>query len=100
MSDTRNPQTPVRASVARCGTPSGYSRHQALSERPCDACVAAKALYDARYHASPERARRNRINARAQAKAHGELTRRHKAEYDELYAQWKARLRADAVEQP
>lgn len=36
--DARKPQ-------AACGTHAGYYRHRDRNERPCDACLAAKAAY-------------------------------------------------------
>lgn len=85
---------------ARHGTLTGHARHLARGEEPCEACRAAKAEYDERWRGSPRRARLGRLNARAQARAYGELSRRHKAEYDELYAAHRAELLAESGEAP
>lgn len=69
----------------RCGTASGYSGHQTRGEKPCDACVRAKARYDARRNAAPERVRKNRLYAKAQGLANLRLRHRHLGEYRELY---------------
>ena len=82
-------------SAPRCGTPSGFTAHQNRDEKPCPACWAAKSAYDKRLRAAPKRAQTNRMHARAQSKAHSELAAAHKAEYDALYAKWKAHFAAE-----
>lgn len=86
------------ATGARHGTVTGHSRHLTRCEEPCEACRAAKAEYDERWRGTTRRARLGRLNARAQARAYGELARRHKAEYDELYAAHRAELLAESGE--
>lgn len=81
--------------AARCGTASGYKRHQRARERPCDACVAAKAAYDTRWRATTPAGRLNRLRARAQARALGELRRRHPAEYRDIYEPLVAQILTD-----
>lgn len=82
---------------SRCGTVTGWTRHQRAGERPCDACTAAKAASDRRWRSAPDSARRNRVHARAQRRAYAELARRHKAEYDNLYRQYKADIVAETT---
>lgn len=61
-----------------------------LKERPCDPCYQAKADYDKRRLADPDKARKNRAMSRAQSRAYSELAFRHKAEYQELYQHFRA----------
>jgi hypothetical protein len=77
---------------ARCGTPSGFRKHQDAGEKPCDACTAAKADYDRRWRSAPLRIQKHRLNARAQAEARNELARRYPAQYRKLYRLAKERL--------
>lgn len=81
-----------RLNDVRCGTPTGYTRHQNAGEKPCDACTLAKREYDADWRAQPERVLRSRLSAKAQYASYRELARRHKVEYDALYAENKAVL--------
>lgn len=81
---------------ARCGTAAGYTAHQNRSEKPCDACVRAKAEYDHRWRAAPEQQRRSRLNALAQRKAYSTLAHRYPDEYAALYAQFKAAAFAES----
>ena len=77
---------PTRQPVARCGTPSGWSRHKNDGERPCNACFKAKAEYDARRrNASSEAVVVSRARAAAQARANTALRRRYPEEYRALY---------------
>lgn len=79
-------------SVVRHGTHSGWTRHQRHGEQPCDPCWRAKHDYDQRRLTDPVKLQRGRLRARAQGLAESELVRRHKAEYDELYAATLAEL--------
>jgi hypothetical protein len=83
--------------VARCGTTSGYDKHQRHGERPCNACALAKAVYDKKWQLAPRRKQLTRLHARAQSRALQELSRRYPTEYKQLYEQYKAELLA-AVE--
>lgn len=76
----------------RCGTTAGHARHTAAGEKPCDACARAKQEYDADWRSQPENVLRNRLSAKAQARAHNALMRLHKDEYDAIYAAEKRNL--------
>ena len=76
----------------RCGTASGFTRHQNSGERPCDACKAAKAEYDRRWRSADDKTRRNRLHSRAQAKALSALKAAHEDEYRAIYLAFKERL--------
>jgi hypothetical protein len=82
----------IRSAVARCGTPSGHSRHQRHGEKPCNACALAKARYDARWRSAEARTQRSRINAQAQKRALLTLSWRYPDEYRQLYESIKADL--------
>lgn len=86
-------------STRRCGTISGWQGHHDHGEKPCDACAAAKARYDARRMGTPVNTMKNRLSARAQGKASVALRALHKAEYDELFAQAKAQIYREYEEQ-
>jgi hypothetical protein len=86
-----NPRPP-----ARCGTLSGFRRHQRLNEKPCDACTHAKQVYDQRWRSAPERTRKNRLHARAQGAAKTLLRQLYPDAYRALYRQELARLTAEA----
>lgn len=75
----------------RCGTNSGYARHQVLGEKPCDACCRAKSAYDKRWRSAPKRTQQSRLAAKAQSVALQRLRLAHREEYDALYAEEKAR---------
>ena len=77
---------------ARCGTPSGYRKHQHAGERPCDACAAAKSEYDRRLRSAPEATRRNRLTAQAQNHARTRLTAIYPDVYAALYREEKERI--------
>lgn len=81
----------------RHGTQSGWSLHQKLGENPCDACYRAKQQYDKRFRLAPAKTRQSRLNARAQAKAHSELSARHPDEYAELYLRYKQQISEEAT---
>jgi len=85
--------------VSRCGTLSGWRRHQRADERPCDACAAAKAAYDKRWRAAPERKRRDRLKARAQGRALLRLSHHHPSEYRAMYYEALDELEAEAAAQ-
>lgn len=76
-------------SNTRHGTPSGWTLHQELGERPCTACYQARAAYDARRNQEPKRRDRALVRSRAQARALSELRRRYPDEYRELYERFK-----------
>lgn len=73
------------AGTSRCGTPSGFDRHQRNKERPCNACYRAKAEYDVRRRSSTEQVRLARLRARAQQRASTMLKRLYPEEYREMY---------------
>jgi hypothetical protein len=77
---------------ARCGTPSGYRRHQLDGEKPCDACATAKREYDQRLRSAPEATRRNRLHAKAQACATSRLRSIYPDLYAALYREEKERI--------
>ena len=81
----------------RHGTNSGAARHAASGEPPCDACRAAKAEYDKRWRSGDEQTRKNRLHAKAQARASGELRRSHPDEYRTLYLKHKKLLTAEFI---
>ena len=91
---------PGRPRSARCGTPSGYSRHQLDAEKPCDACAAAKAAYDRRHKAAPEHRQRDRLRAMAQRRAVKVLCDENGERYRELYKVFVAEVFADAGMEP
>lgn len=76
----------------RHGTHSGWSLHQRLGERPCDACLRAKQAYDARWRAAPERQRRNRASAKAQRLAYAELAHMFPELYRRLYDEYRTQI--------
>jgi len=82
---------------ARHGTTSGFSRHQEMGEEPCESCRAAKAYYDWEWLQAPDKVRRNRLFAKAQARATTELRRAHPEEYAEAYQRHRAALLAEAM---
>lgn len=83
-------------SLTRHGTTSGWALHQKREERPCDACVRAKREYDQRLRSAPEKARENRLRARAQGRAESDLRRLHPAEYQALYEAHLSDLKREA----
>lgn len=87
---------PGRPRSARCGTPSGYTRHQLDGEKPCDACAASKAAYDKRNKAAPMRRRKDRLRAIAQRRAFQTLREENVERYQELYKAFVAEVFADA----
>ena len=66
----------------RCGTHSGWARHQRASEKPCDACAAAKSAYDKRRLATHSAKKRK---AQQYARAQGRAERRLAGLYPEVY---------------
>lgn len=83
-------------SRTRHGTPSGWQKHKEMGDDPCAACFAAKADYDRRRRAAPERQRQARLNARAQSKAYVRLAAMYRDDYRRLYEAAKAELTAEA----
>lgn len=83
---------PFPDSTTRHGTPSGFKKHQDLGEGPCAACYAAKATYDKRRLAAPDKKRRNRLSAAAQMQAYRSLAHKYPDEYRETYRAIKAEL--------
>jgi len=81
--------------TTRCGTPNGYAAHQYRGQRPCDACVRAKAEYDKRRREAPERAVQVRLHARAQGRAETRLRRMYPSVWKALYAEELARILAE-----
>lgn len=81
---------------SRCGTASGYARHQNRDEDPCAICTIAKADYDADWRAQPENVLRNRLAAKAQALALREVKDAHLDDYRAAYARHKDQLFAEA----
>jgi hypothetical protein len=78
--------------TTRHGTPSGWSRHKDLGERPCPACFYAKKEYDAKRRAATPNQIRNRKHAKAQYLAVKRLMNAHRDEYRQYYAEEKAKL--------
>ena len=78
----------------RCGSHSGWAAHQRRGEKPCDACVRAKAEYDKRWRSATEQQRKARLASKAQRKALSRLTKLHPDEYRVLYVAAKAELEA------
>lgn len=90
-----------RPRSARCGTPSGWSRHKLDDEKPCDACALAKARYDKRSRAAPDKVRVARLRTRAQGRALGALRANYPDEYQRLYQAHLAEIfRAEGVNVP
>ena len=87
-----------RARTARCGTTSGYTRHQLDNEKPCDACASAKAAYDKRLRESPAKTKTSRLRARAQNRAEGRLRRMYPDVWRVLYAEEVERALAEGQE--
>lgn len=87
-----------RARTARCGTTSGYTRHQLDNEKPCDACASAKAAYDKRHREAPERTRMSRLKARAQSRAEARLRGMYPDVWRVLYAEEVERAQAEGRE--
>ena len=85
-----------RGADHRHGTVSGAKRHSDAGELPCDSCRAAKAKYDKRLRSTPDKIRRNRIHARAQAKAETDLRRAHPEEYRAAYVAYRDLMLAEA----
>lgn len=81
----------------RCGTTAGNDRHLSAGEPACEACKAAKAEYDKRWRAAPERTRINRMHAKAQSRALRALKDAHPDEYRALYVRMKAELTAEHI---
>lgn len=87
-------------SELRHGTTTGYRAHQAAGQRPCDACVAAKAAYDKRWRATPAARRYARLHARAQNRAATWLRREFPAEWRVLYEKALVEVYAEVGEAP
>ncbi len=81
-----------RPNDPRCGTPAGATRHSDRGELPCEACAKAKADYDKDWREQPVNKLRNRLCAKAQARAKTELQRRYPELYRELYVQFRDEL--------
>lgn len=78
------------------GTYAGLQRHKKLSEEPCRACKKAGAEYQAeRRRASPQMRSNEALVLKAADKARRRLAQIHLAEYRKLFAEEKARLRAE-----
>lgn len=87
-------------SKVRHGTPSGFTKHQNLGERPCDACYQSKAEYDARRKDQPAERKRSRDHARAQGRATTVIRARHTEEYRALYLWFKDHPDTTAADVP
>lgn len=86
-------------STTRHGTLSGWRKHIKIGERPCDPCYFAKQEYDQRRLKAPGPLRRNRLRARAQARATTRLRNMFPEEWKVLYAQaWKEVFEEDEKE--
>lgn len=85
--------------MALHGTYGGYREHQRHGENPCAACTAAKAAYDQRWRAAPERTRQNRLYARAQGRALRALARENPGRYRQLYEAALAEVIAEAEQE-
>jgi hypothetical protein len=91
MTTPEPPEEPT-ARGSRCGTTTGYKRHQRAGEKPCDACAAAVAEYGRRYREAPRRVQVQRIHSAAQGIAFTTLRKRYPDEYLVLYQDAKKRL--------
>lgn len=87
-------------STVRCGTPSGYRLHQHHDEKPCDACTRAKQEYDERWRSAPERVKKSRASAKAQARAYSRLAHMFPDAYAALYEEEKTAAYREAGLQP
>lgn len=76
----------------KCGTPSGYTRHQLDGTPTCPECKAARAAYMTEYRNNPVVQARDRLYAKAQTYAKTQLTREYPERYRELYDRFKAEL--------
>lgn len=74
-----------RGDDQRCGTTTGYNRHQSAGEKPCPACVEAKSEYDRRWRSADEVTRRSRLRAKAQQRALKALKDENPDRYRALY---------------
>lgn len=83
-------------STVRHGTHSGWSLHLKLGQDPCTPCYQAKQEYDKRWHSAPERIRRNRLHAKAQAKAYQRIAREFPALYRRYYEEFRDQLLTEA----
>jgi hypothetical protein len=81
---------------ARCGTPSGWRRHLNEGSKACDACVRAKAEYDARSRSTDEQKLKTRIRAKAQFRAYQALARTYPDEYKHNYERELVLVRQEA----
>jgi hypothetical protein len=90
------PGEAFNGSRVRHGTESGNRHHQVLGEEPCESCRQAKAHADWRRLQATDKQLRNRVRARAQAKAEGEVIRAHVEEYHEAYDRWIEKLLREA----
>lgn len=86
-----------RGDDERCGTTTGWSRHQQRGEKFCDACAHAKSEADKRWRSAPERTRTSRLHSKAQARALKLLKDAHLDEYRALYVEQKAELHAEFI---
>jgi len=84
----------------RHGTATGYRYHQDADEKPCDACVAAKQEYDRNWRSTPERTKKSRAGAAAQARALRRLKDIYPDVYRVLYAEEKVRAFREVGLQP
>lgn len=82
--------------VARCGTPSGWTKHKRRNEQPCDACALARKEYDKRQKGIPINTQKNRLTAKAQGNARVRLTQIYPELYAALYAEEKEKLFREA----
>ncbi len=69
---------------AECGTYAGWSRHSRAKESPCDACRAARAVYNAHRRQDPAVKADDGRRARARARALSRLSREYPARYRAL----------------
>lgn len=81
-----NPRT------ARCGTPSGYRRHQLDGEKPCDACATAKREYDMDWRRASGKIQAGRRMAKAQRKAYQRLAHQFPDLYRSYYEEAKVEI--------
>jgi hypothetical protein len=79
----------------RHGTSTGYAKHRKLGENPCTPCWEAESQRYKKWLETPVNTIKNRLRARAQARANMDLVRRHKAEYKKLYEQRLAEVHAE-----
>lgn len=83
-------------STVRHGTTSGWSLHKKLGQDPCTPCFLAKQEYDRRWISAPEKTKRNRLHAKAQAKAYQRMAKEFPSLYRRYYEEFRNELLIEA----